>query len=351
MLTLDPVLLTFALLLSGFGVAPAMLLYFWSLHELKGVGWLAAMLFAIACALRLARFNVMIDDPNKPAWMSHFFVGMPSPAGAIVVMLPLYLHLSVLELPATKTMAAVSIVYVLAIAFLMASRIPHFSGKRIGRIPRDLVIPVLFGVGVAGSVVELLLLTLAASSSAAAAVRCARRAEWRPRGRRLQHDDPHHPQLAQADRFPGHRRRAAMQRQQAGVELDRAVLRDVAQFLRHELGDEGHDAYIGVRGLHRLDRRHPYQGNVEAHVLARLRDLHDRVDTLVGIVDKLSTNSGIRIVKESGSHTGAALDDHGEAFAELGDDFRHEGDATLARDFELRMMPDACTGSIRYSVC
>lgn len=131
-----------------FGVAPGLLLYLWSLHEIKGLGWFAVLVFAIAGALRLARFNVMIDDPTKPAWHAEFFVGMPAPAGAVTVLLPLYLHFSALELPATKTMAPYYIIYVLAIAFLMASRIPHFSGKRIGRIPRDLVIPVLFGVGV-----------------------------------------------------------------------------------------------------------------------------------------------------------------------------------------------------------
>jgi CDP-diacylglycerol--serine O-phosphatidyltransferase len=131
-----------------FGVAPALLLYLWSMHEIKGLGWFAVLVFAIAAALRLARFNVMIEDPAKPAWHAQFFVGMPAPAGAVTVLLPLYLHLSVLELPATKTLAVFNIIYVLAIAFLMASRIPHFSGKKVGRIPRDLVIPVLFGVGV-----------------------------------------------------------------------------------------------------------------------------------------------------------------------------------------------------------
>lgn len=131
-----------------FGVAPALLLYFWSLHEIKGLGWFAALVFAIACALRLARFNVMIDDPARPAWHSDFFVGMPAPAGAITVLLPLYLHLSVAELPSTRFLAPLFIAYVLAIAFLMASRIPHFSGKRIGRIPRDNVLLVLFGIGV-----------------------------------------------------------------------------------------------------------------------------------------------------------------------------------------------------------
>lgn len=131
-----------------FGVAPALLLYLWSLHETKSLGWFAALVFAIACALRLARFNVTVDEPGRPAWHSDFFVGMPAPAGAITVLLPLYLHLSVVELPGSRGLVPLFIVYVLAIAFLMASRIPHFSGKRIGRIPREYVILVLFCVGV-----------------------------------------------------------------------------------------------------------------------------------------------------------------------------------------------------------
>ena len=56
----------------NFGVAPALILYFWGLHELKSAGWIAALVFAICAALRLARFNVMIDDPNKPAWAGEF---------------------------------------------------------------------------------------------------------------------------------------------------------------------------------------------------------------------------------------------------------------------------------------
>jgi CDP-diacylglycerol---serine O-phosphatidyltransferase len=130
-----------------FGVAPALVLYFWLLNEVKSLGWFAALAFAIACALRLARFNVMIDDPKRPAWHADFFVGMPAPAGAVCVLLPMYMHLSALELPRAKYLAPFIILYVLGVAGLMASRIPHFSGKRIGRIPRDLVIPLLFGVG------------------------------------------------------------------------------------------------------------------------------------------------------------------------------------------------------------
>ena len=131
-----------------FGVAPAFLLYFWSLHNAPGIGWMAAMIFAIACALRLARFNVMIDDATKPEWTSHFFVGMPAPAGAIVAMLPIYLHLSYFDMPNSPALVPYVIFYVLFVAMLMASRIPHFSGKKIGRVPRESYMPVLFGTAV-----------------------------------------------------------------------------------------------------------------------------------------------------------------------------------------------------------
>jgi CDP-diacylglycerol--serine O-phosphatidyltransferase len=131
-----------------FGVAPALTLYFWSLSSVKSFGWFAAMVFAIACALRLARFNVALDDPDKPSWSSQFFTGMPAPAGAIVVLLPLYLHLSALELASSRTLVVFEIAYVLVVAGLMASRIPHWSGKTVGRIPREQVIVVLFAVAV-----------------------------------------------------------------------------------------------------------------------------------------------------------------------------------------------------------
>ncbi len=131
-----------------FGVAPALILYFWNLHQIKSLGWFTVLVFAIACALRLARFNVMMDDPGKPAWHAHFFTGMPAPAGAIVGLLPLYLSLSIVGLPESRWTTPFEIAYVLFIAFLMASRIPHFSGKKIGRVPREYVIAVLFGVAV-----------------------------------------------------------------------------------------------------------------------------------------------------------------------------------------------------------
>jgi CDP-diacylglycerol--serine O-phosphatidyltransferase len=125
----------------NFGVAPALVLYGFILHELKALGWVVAMIFAIANALRLARFNVMLDDPNRPDWKKDFFVGMPAPAGAGVVLLPLYLHF--LHVPLGPSLAPLVLVYVLAVALMMVSAIPTFSGKTMGkRIPRDWVLPI-----------------------------------------------------------------------------------------------------------------------------------------------------------------------------------------------------------------
>jgi CDP-diacylglycerol---serine O-phosphatidyltransferase len=129
----------------NFGVAPALLLYFWSLQDLGNAGWIAAMVFAICTGLRLARFNVMIDDPNKPTWAGKFFTGVPAPAGAITVLLPVYVYF--LGMPRLAFVAPVILIYTLAIAFLMVSRLPVFSGKRVGkRIAPEMVLPVFVAV-------------------------------------------------------------------------------------------------------------------------------------------------------------------------------------------------------------
>ena len=129
----------------NFGVAPALMLYFWGLHELGNAGWIAAMVFAISTGLRLARFNVMADDPNKPAWAANFFVGVPAPAGAITVLLPIYVYF--LGMPRVIFVAPVALVYTLTIAFLMVSRLPVFSGKRVGkRVAPEMVLPVFVAV-------------------------------------------------------------------------------------------------------------------------------------------------------------------------------------------------------------
>ncbi|MEA2877756.1 MAG: CDP-diacylglycerol---serine O-phosphatidyltransferase [Hyphomicrobiales bacterium] len=123
----------------NFGVAPGLILYFWGLNALGNLGWIAAMVFAICTALRLARFNVQIDDPLRPAWAGNFFTGVPAPPGAIVVLLPIYLSFLRVPVPVVLTF-----VYTLAIAGLMVSRLPVLSGKKIGtRVRPEMVAPVI----------------------------------------------------------------------------------------------------------------------------------------------------------------------------------------------------------------
>jgi len=125
----------------NFGVTPALILYSFLLNELKAVGWIAVLVFAIAMVLRLARFNVMLDDPNRPEWKKNFFTGMPAPAGALTSMLPLYL--SFLGVPMGPAAAPIALVYLLGLAFLMVSTIPVYSGKTIGlKVPRQWVLPI-----------------------------------------------------------------------------------------------------------------------------------------------------------------------------------------------------------------
>jgi CDP-diacylglycerol--serine O-phosphatidyltransferase len=122
----------------NFGVVPGLILYFWGLNELGAIGWIAALVFAICMSLRLARFNVMADDPNRPVWAANFFTGVPAPAGAIIVLLPIYVYL--LGMPRLPTLACI---YTLAIAFLLVSTLPVLSGKKLGtRVAPNMVLPV-----------------------------------------------------------------------------------------------------------------------------------------------------------------------------------------------------------------
>jgi CDP-diacylglycerol---serine O-phosphatidyltransferase len=131
----------------NFGVTPALMLYLWILKDAGNMGWIAGLIFAISAALRLARFNVALDDPNKPAWASRFFTGVPAPAGALTVLLPLYLDFLGL-FPHWFADSAFVAVYTIGVAFLLISRLPTYSGKTLGtRVRRDFVLP-LFLVAV-----------------------------------------------------------------------------------------------------------------------------------------------------------------------------------------------------------
>ncbi len=129
----------------NFGVAPALVLYVYVLDQARSIGWIAALIYAIAAGLRLARFNVMAEREVKAAWQSEYFVGVPAPAGAMLVLLPVYLGL--LGIVPDATVAFSSAAYTALIAFLLVSRLPVWSGKSEGnRIRRDLVLPIILAV-------------------------------------------------------------------------------------------------------------------------------------------------------------------------------------------------------------
>jgi CDP-diacylglycerol---serine O-phosphatidyltransferase len=128
----------------NFGVAPGLVLYAYLLDRAGPLGWIAALLFAIACGLRLARFNVLEDDKSRPVWQGDYFVGVPAPAGAVLVMLPIYLGF--LGMAPEPWFAVASSIYTIIIALLLVSRLPVYSGKSEGsRIRRDLVVPLMLG--------------------------------------------------------------------------------------------------------------------------------------------------------------------------------------------------------------
>ncbi|WP_436640474.1 CDP-diacylglycerol--serine O-phosphatidyltransferase [Microbaculum sp. FT89] len=125
----------------NFGVAPSILLYAWALDGLGNIGWISGLVFAVCVALRLARFNVALDDRDRPSWAGRFFTGVPAPAGALTVLLPVYLQLA--GIPEFQAGAPAVLVYELTIGFLMVSRLPTYSGKQFGeRVPSELVLPV-----------------------------------------------------------------------------------------------------------------------------------------------------------------------------------------------------------------
>ncbi|WP_415927084.1 CDP-alcohol phosphatidyltransferase family protein [Mesorhizobium argentiipisi] len=129
----------------NFGVAPALVLYAFLLDRAGSPGWIAALLFTIACGMRLARFNVLADDTDQPAWQTEYFVGVPAPAGAVLVMLPLYLYFLRLGLEPTRPAAFIASGFTVLVAFLLVSRLPVYSGKSV-KIPGDRVLPVILGV-------------------------------------------------------------------------------------------------------------------------------------------------------------------------------------------------------------
>jgi len=128
----------------SFGVAPGFIMYFWVLNEVGKFGWMFVLIYTVCCALRLARFNLTTIDENE-TWKINFFEGVPSPAAAGLVLLPLILESS--GLIKIENYVTVSVVAILTTSILMVSKLPTYSLKRI-LIPRYYTIFLLLGIGV-----------------------------------------------------------------------------------------------------------------------------------------------------------------------------------------------------------
>jgi CDP-diacylglycerol--serine O-phosphatidyltransferase len=128
----------------SFGVAPGFIMYFWALNEIGKFGWMFVLIYTVCCALRLARFNLTTIEENE-SWKINFFEGVPSPAGAGLVLLPLILSLS--GLVQFENFAILSSITILTTSILMVSKLPTYSLKRI-LIPRHLTIFLLLGIGI-----------------------------------------------------------------------------------------------------------------------------------------------------------------------------------------------------------
>jgi len=126
----------------SFGVAPAFIMYFWKLNELGRIGWLICLVYVVCVALRLARFNV--NSGKEPSWKDNFFEGIPSPAGGVLVLMPLIYSLSDIQILKVNHNFFVPILFVV-VSILLISKAPTYSLKKIS-VPRNMTIFLLLAV-------------------------------------------------------------------------------------------------------------------------------------------------------------------------------------------------------------
>ena len=127
-----------------FGVSPAFVLYLWKLDTVKGLGWAVVLFFVVCCALRLARFNTNLSNEKIEQWQKKFFVGVPSPAGAMLVLMPLVASFYVSAQYFENSVLCIT--WTVFVAMLMASRVPTFAVKKLV-IHHDLVLPIMIVCG------------------------------------------------------------------------------------------------------------------------------------------------------------------------------------------------------------
>ena len=132
----------------SFGVSPAIILYLWMMQDAGSFGWLAVMAYAVCAALRLARFNTALDDTTLPPFAYNYFTGVPVPAGAILILMPVMISF---EVSGGFWLAPALVgAWTLIVAGLLISHIPTFSMKVV-RVPQEYIVLVLVGVGLAAT--------------------------------------------------------------------------------------------------------------------------------------------------------------------------------------------------------
>jgi CDP-diacylglycerol---serine O-phosphatidyltransferase len=127
----------------SFGIAPVFILYFWELNKYGKLGWAITLIYSVCCVLRLARFNLTRID-NEQTWKNNFFEGIPSPAGGLLILMPLIFELTSLEI--NLNIKNFTPYFTVLIAFLLVSKIPTLSLKKISISPKTTVF-ILLGIG------------------------------------------------------------------------------------------------------------------------------------------------------------------------------------------------------------
>ena len=126
----------------SFGVAPAFIMYFWKLNELGRIGWLICLIYVVCVALRLARFNV--NSGQEPSWRDNFFEGVPSPAGGVIVLMPLIYSFRDIQILKINNDFFVPILFIV-VSILLISKVPTYSLKKIS-VHRNMTIFLLLTV-------------------------------------------------------------------------------------------------------------------------------------------------------------------------------------------------------------
>ena len=172
----------------SFGVAPAVILFIWCMQDAGSIGWALVLLYCVCVALRLARFNTRLEDP-KPPWAGRFFTGVPAPAGAGLVLLPMMLSFQDWTRPGLFSHWSLNAIVIVTVSMLLVSTVPTFSFKR-AKVPRRGVLPLLLLVGLSAAFLvgapwaTLTIIGLAYASSIplsiAAYRKMARENDWTP---------------------------------------------------------------------------------------------------------------------------------------------------------------------------